>query len=60
MGRKKLNRPQDELDQERRERQMRYYWRNKERLNKKRLEYYYKTNLNKDDCASTGDLLDRK
>jgi hypothetical protein len=49
MGRKKLNRPQDELDQERRDRQMRYYGRNKERLNKKRLEYYYKTNLNKDE-----------
>lgn len=41
MGRKKLNRPEKELIVERKERQLRYYYHNKEQLNKKRLERYY-------------------
>ena len=48
MGRKKLNRPESELIEERRARQMRYYNRNKDRLNTKRLERYYRFKTKKE------------
>lgn len=43
MGRKKLNRNNEELINERRERQLRYYHRNKERINAARLKRYYES-----------------
>ena len=49
MGRKKLNRPESELIEERKARQLRYYNRNKDRLNAKRLENYYRSKTTKED-----------
>lgn len=46
MGRKKLHRPIEELIAERRERQMRYYERNKEEFKQKCLERYHKNKRN--------------
>lgn len=46
MGRKKLNRPETELIAERRECQIRYYQRNKNSINAKRMKKYYE-NLHK-------------
>lgn len=43
MGRKKLNRPESELIEERRARQMRYYNRNKDKCRKSALERYYRS-----------------
>ena len=42
MGRKKLNNPISELIKKRRERQLRYYYRNQKQLDKKRTERYWK------------------
>jgi hypothetical protein len=42
MGRKKLNRPQQELDDERRARQMKHYWKHAPALRRKNLERYHR------------------
>jgi hypothetical protein len=47
MGRKQLYKTESEQLQARRERQLRYYERNKERLNKQRLEKYYRSKVKK-------------
>ena len=41
MGRKKLNRTKEQLREQKRLRDQRYYARHKEKLNRKRLERYY-------------------
>ena len=46
MGRKKLNRPEEELIKERKARQKLYYERHKERINAKTMKRYYE-NLHK-------------
>ena len=42
MGRKQLHRPKSELVAERRERQKRYYYKHKDKLNEKTMQRYWK------------------
>tara|TARA_Y100000310_G_scaffold44447_1_gene41502 strand:+ start:123 stop:272 length:150 start_codon:yes stop_codon:yes gene_type:complete len=42
MGRKKLHRSKEELAEENRQRQRKFYWKNKDKLNAARMERYYK------------------
>jgi hypothetical protein len=43
MGRKKLNRTPEQLQEQKRARDKRYYERHKDKLNAKRLEKYYRS-----------------
>jgi hypothetical protein len=43
MGRRKLNRTKEELAEDNRQRQKRYYEKNKVKLNAQRMERYYKS-----------------
>jgi hypothetical protein len=43
MGRKKLNRTKEYLAEDNRQRQRRYYEKNKDKLNAQRMERYYKS-----------------
>jgi len=45
MGRKKLNRPEEELIAERRARQLKYYYANKPKISEKRMKKYYENLL---------------
>ena len=47
MGRKKLYRTPDELQEQKRARDKRYYERHKDKLNAKRLEKYYRSKIEK-------------
>lgn len=49
MGRKKLNRTPDELQEQKRARDKRYYEKHKDKLNAKRLEKYYRSKIEKKD-----------
>ena len=53
MGRKKLNRTPDEIREQWRKRSQRYYERNKDQLNAKRLERYYRSKATKEDVSQT-------
>ncbi len=50
MGRKKLNRTEEELREQNRKRGLRFYNRNKERLNAERLERYYRCKTKKENA----------
>ena len=47
MGRKKLYRTPDELQEQKRARDKRYYEKHKDKLNAKRLEKYYRSKIEK-------------
>jgi hypothetical protein len=48
MGRKKLNRPIEELVGERKERQMRYYYKHRDEIKQKNLDRYHKSKETRD------------
>lgn len=50
MGRKKLNRTPEQLQEQKRARDKRYYERHKDKLNAKRLEKYYRSKVEKENA----------